>query len=49
VFAKNRSPDFYREIQKQIVQKDNGTKMAIPETYPVKCVVASEGKLRKRK
>jgi len=33
VFAKNRSPDFYKEMQKQIVQKQNGTIMTIPENY----------------
>lgn len=31
VLAENRSPGFYKEVQRQIVQKENGTIMAIPE------------------
>lgn len=33
VFAENRSPDFYKGASKQIVQKGDGTIMAIPESY----------------
>ena len=45
VLAENRSPGFYNEAQRQIVQKENGTIMTIPEiSCPLISMVKANGR-----